>query len=93
MNGIQPLTMGDDVLFEACASAIWRAAEGEARGGDDRSYNYAMELMAESQRRHEAAGHTKRCRSGIYTRAFEKVTANHAGRPVEEIVCDCGAER
>jgi len=92
MNTTQPLTMGDDVLFEACVSAIWRAAAGEAQGGDDRSYNWAMELMAESRRRHLAAGHTKRCRSDIYNRAHEKATANHSRRPVEEIKCDCGAE-
>jgi hypothetical protein len=85
-------TMSDDKLFDECVSAIWRAAAGESRGGDDPSYNHAMELMDESLRRQVEAGHTSRCRAGIYNRAFEKATANHSGRPVEEIECGCGVQ-
>jgi hypothetical protein len=85
-------TMSDDKLFDECVSGIWRAAAGESQGGDDQSYDHAMELMAESRRRHVAAGHTDRCRSDVYGRAFEKATANHSGRPVEEIACSCGAQ-
>jgi hypothetical protein len=89
MEGFNPATMSDDVLFEACVGAIRRAAVGESQGGDPRSYNYAMELMAESQRRLTAAGHGSRCRSGAYTRAFEEATARHAGREPEPRLCTC----
>jgi hypothetical protein len=82
--------MSEDELFEVTTDAILQAALGESRGGDQPSYDHAMELMAESQRRLTEDGHGERCQSGVYSRAFEKVTATHAGRKPEPQLCGCG---
>lgn len=86
-------SLTDEQLFDHAVDAIWRAAEGESRGGHDASYNTAMGFLAESNRRLVAAGHKEYCEAGIYSRAFEKATAEHAGRQPQEKTCTCGASR
>lgn len=86
--------LSDGQLLTEAIEAIQNGAEGEAQGGDEVSYGRALEFLAESVRRLIAAGHSRRCRSGIYHRAYEIVTARHShGQPVEpiELVCSCGA--
>jgi hypothetical protein len=80
-------------LLEVAESAIYAAAVGESQGGDDASYDFAGEVMAESKRRLVVAGHKESCRSGIYDRAFEVTTARHGGRVPEFEGCTCGAGR
>lgn len=84
--------LSDADLFTESVTAINRAAVGESRGGDSSSYDYAMELMAESDRRHQAAGHDRRCVSSIYQRAFATATAEHAFREPELLPCSCGKD-
>jgi hypothetical protein len=81
--------LSDADLFTECVAAIGRAAVGESRGGDEASYQHAMGLLAESDRRHVAAGHDRRCVSSVYQRAFAQATADHAGRTVEPLLCTC----
>jgi hypothetical protein len=80
--------MTDDQLFDETVRVIWRAAAGSTP-----SYNYATtELLPESQHRLEAAGHDKWCAAGIYARAYEKATAEHASRTPDYSSCSCGKE-
>lgn len=81
----------DTALFDECVTAITRAAAGESRGGDSTSYNYAMTLLAESDRRHEVAGHAKRCVSSIYQRAYAQAVAANQFTEPEPLSCSCGA--
>ncbi|BAL87224.1 hypothetical protein AMIS_20040 [Actinoplanes missouriensis 431] len=77
----------DDDLYAETVTAIRRAAQGEANGGDDASYNHAMDMLAESQRRLINAGHDKWCASGIYDRAF--VEASGISKDTD---CSCGKD-
>jgi len=81
--------LSDADLFTESVTAIERAAVGECRGGGESWYQYAMGLLAESERRHVAAGHDRRCVSSIYQRAFAQATAAHADRPAELLLCTC----
>lgn len=85
--------VSDTDLFDLTVKAIWRAAVGESQGGHDPSYDNAMDLLAESNRRLDAAGHEEYCKSGVYSRAFEQATAEHAYRTPEPQGCTCGADR
>lgn len=83
----------EDELFIDTMRAIQRAAQGEADGGDEPSYNAAMAHLAESNRRLVAQGHAQRCRIGVYQQAYEAVTALHSGdREPRTLVCNCGAD-
>ncbi len=85
---MRPADMSDNGLFDAAVHAIWQAASGSGN-----AYDYATEeLLPESQRRLEAAGHDKWCRSGIYNRAYELAIAQHAHRKPAPNPCTCGKE-
>jgi hypothetical protein len=86
-------TLTDEQLFDRAVDAIWAGAAGESRGGDDASYNTAMDFLAESNRRLIEAGHKEYCEAGVYSAAFEKATAEHSGRQPQEKTCTCGARR
>jgi hypothetical protein len=86
-------SLTDEQLFDHAVDAIWRAAEGESPGGHDASYNTAMDFLAESNRRLVEAGHKEHCESGIYSRAFEQATAEHAFRNPQPKSCRCRAGR
>lgn len=81
----------NEQLLREAIKAIQDGALGESRGGDDASYEQAMTFLAESDRRLVAAGHHRRCQSGLYSRAFEAATAQHAGREPRLLACSCGA--
>lgn len=83
--------MTDEQLLREAAKAVQRAARGEANGGDNETYVRAMQFKVESDKRLTAAGHDKRCQSGIYSLAFEQATAQHAGREPRLLACSCGA--
>jgi hypothetical protein len=83
----------DEQLFNRAVKAIWNAAAGESRGGDRATYDAAMDLLEESNRRLAASGHEKYCESGIYSRAYEQATAEHAYREPQPKSCTCGAGR
>lgn len=83
--------MSDEELLAESVKAIRWAARGEAEGGNDVSYAYAMQLLAESNRRLVADGHRKGCTVGVYAKAYEQVTAHHAQRPPIPLTCCCGA--
>lgn len=83
------MDLDDAQLLEAAVSAIQAAARGESLGGDELSYEHAMAVMAESDRRLLEAGHNRRCGAGIYSQAFEQVTAAHSGHPLRAARCTC----
>ncbi len=85
--------LSDEGLFTETVTAINRAAASESQGGDDATYNYAMILMAESQRRLVESGHDRNCGSGIYSQAYEQATADYAYRVATPQGCTCGANR
>lgn len=89
MSANELVSMSDQQLHDTAVAAIWRAAAGEANGGDDASYRDATELMEESKRRLVAAGHNRNCGGGIYDQAYEQATAEHAYRTPEPRLCTC----
>ncbi len=80
----------DQQFHDETVTAIKQAAYGESRGGDSASYDYAMDLMRESDRRLVDAGHDSRCQDGIYTRAYRQAMAEQLGGTPEPTVCTCG---
>ncbi len=88
-----PAQLTDRQLHDETVTAIKRAAYGESQGGDSASYDYAMTLMRESDRRLIDAGHSARCHDGIYTRAYRQAMAEQFGGAVEPTGCTCGVSR
>ncbi|MFI5938070.1 hypothetical protein [Actinoplanes sp. NPDC051494] len=77
--------MSAERLFDECVAVITRAAY-DSEG----AHEQAMELMAESQDRHQAAGHARDCRSGVYTLALGKAQATQLFQKYKPERCSCG---
>jgi hypothetical protein len=81
----------DEQLFVEAVAVVWEGAKGEANGGDHDTFVRAMQFKVESDKRLVAAGHSRACLSGIYSRAYEHAIAKHQRREPREVTCTCGA--